>query len=119
MRRRSRHGFSLVEPVIALTVLGLAGAGWMGLLTQSRASSAAVNRVEREHRGAATVMAGLARESREEIVRQAGLRTVGEYDVLVAQREDVLFDVKIALSETGALLLQTTLYRRREAVGDR
>src|SRR5688572_26244694 len=111
MRAVSRRGFSLLEPMIALAILGLAGAGWVTLLAQTRATSAAVDRVERETRAAATLLAGLAREPRRALVARSGRRRVGQFEVRVSQREHDLIAIDIVRPASGAVVLATVVYR--------
>lgn len=115
MPGRSRGGFSILEPVVALAILGLAGGGWIALLAETRAAGASVDRVERQTRSAATLLAGLAREPRRSLVARAGRRRIGPHEVRISHRDGVLFSIAIVDPSSQAVLLETVVYRPRES----
>ena len=112
---RSECGAMLLEAIVALTVLSLAGAGALAL-------AAAALRAERDMAGreavnlaADRVLAASALLTRTDLDRRLGRRSVGEFTVEVQRPEPALYRIAIAESRSPDIELLVTVIYRPEA----
>jgi hypothetical protein len=109
--RGGRRGIALLDVVVALTVLGLAGVALIVLLGQTTHSMRRVRDVERETRLASDELNQLVRLGRADLVAMTGRSTDRGWWIDVTRTGQNLFDVAISAADTTAPLLRTTLYR--------
>ena len=111
---RPRAGFSLLDPLAAITLLGIAGTAFVALLAQTRATMASVHGVELRTREAAALLASVAREPRSTLAEKVGRRRVGAHELRVSLWSASLFSVEVADPSTGMVTVGTFVYRPAE-----
>jgi type II secretory pathway pseudopilin PulG len=110
-RGRARSGVILLEVLVALAVLGTAGAA---LAAMSVAANDAVSRAQRlddDVRRASALLEAVALWPREDLDRHLGARPQGEWTLEVQRPAPTLYTLSIADSGDGRALLRTALYR--------
>src|SRR5262245_35611207 len=110
MARRS--GLTLLEVLAALVILGLCAAGWAALLGQGTHSVHASESRELEIESAAHQLSTVALWSNAELLGHTGRSRLGDVVLVVGQTTPTLFDVAVADTLTGRILLRTSFYRR-------
>lgn len=111
-----RRGFTLLELLVSVAVLGIAGTEMTQVLLQTRASMARTHEVEVRLRRAATLLSQLSLESGESLRRRVGRRIVQGHEVRIAQLPRELFRLTLADPTTGAVLLETIVHRPADGV---
>ena len=114
MRRAEvgRGGVALLEAMIALAILGTAGAASVGLVAAGLRSAAEGRERERRLFEADRVLAATTLLLRSELERRLGERRVGEFVVRVARPESSLYRLAVAdASRPQTDLLVTVVYR--------
>lgn len=106
-----RGGMALLEILIAVTMLVVAGTGWIALALQTSQSFTAAAGQEERVRAAAVLLSRYTRLPAAEIVAAAGRRRVGTFELQVSILRSGLFDLTIAEPGTGRTILRTTIYR--------
>ena len=109
--RATRHGTILFEVVLGITILALAGIGWITLVAQTRASIAGVRQREARMRAADDVLQRYRYLSAGELDARLGARRAGDLLVSVSSIAPHLY-VLAALDTNAMLLLTTTVYAR-------
>jgi hypothetical protein len=110
-RNVSRRGSALLEAIIAITVLATSGTAFVVLVGQIRHTIAAARATERETRGAAAQLARLSTLSKPDLIANIGSGRALDWWVSIERQSDDLFDIAVAASDTGTVLLRTTFYR--------
>jgi Tfp pilus assembly protein PilV len=108
-----RRGSALIEVLIALVLLAIAGTGLVTLLGQTGHSMRSTLEAERTTRRAAAELDRLSLLDGHELLALVGQRQSHGWAIDITASAPGLFDVRIAESDTSAALLQTTLYRPR------
>ena len=108
---RKRAGATLLEVVVALVILAVAGVGLLSLSGETADALDTMLRRERMTRSAAAQLEGLALRSRLEMINTVGTHRVAAVDVNVSQLSSTLFEVAVTDTTNGAVVLRTTLYR--------
>lgn len=108
---RQRRGTALLEVMVSLVLLGLAGTALVTLMGQSEQTLRQVRQTERAARGASDELARFAVYDRTQVIASIGQQTLRGWLVSVTQSAPDLFDVVIADTLTNAPILRTTLYR--------
>ncbi len=111
LRRSAKSGFALIESVVALAILGIAGlalaettAQALRLLKHTRVAETRVADMDR-------LMTAYTLLDRRDLGQRVGVHRVGSYQVRVERVEFDLFRVRIGAPQRGAEL-STMLYRR-------
>jgi prepilin-type N-terminal cleavage/methylation domain-containing protein len=112
LRGRTRRGVSLLEVVVALAVLGLAAASWVGLAVQSMHTVAIYHARELVVRGAARELAGVTLWSGEQFRQRIGQWRDGPFLLTVTELAPSVYGVVVADSSSAAPLLRTAFYAR-------
>lgn len=110
-RERRRAGAVLLEAIIAMAILGIAGAAAAELVVQSSAAIASAERADREMRQASAFLADVALWPREDLDRHLGSRAEGAWRLRIDRPWPTLYTATLTDSTSGALLVSTALYR--------
>jgi Tfp pilus assembly protein PilV len=108
---RTRHGSALIDVLLALVLLAIAGTALVVLLGQTSRSMR--DSLESEHlaRRASEQLAWLSTETRAGFDARLGRTNLRGWTLDVRVASSTLFDVSIAMSDTSAPLLHTLFYR--------
>jgi Tfp pilus assembly protein PilV len=101
----------LIEVLVGLVLLAVSGTALITLLGQTFEAMRSTQASERLARAASEQLGGLATLTRADLLAAAGRRSVNGWALTVTADSPNLFDVSIAESDSGALLLRTTVYR--------
>jgi Tfp pilus assembly protein PilV len=115
----ARRGAAMIEAVIAVVMLAVAGTGLITLLGQTRHSMRTLRESERATRDASVELDRLVLLDRTDLVAREGRSSSEGWSIRVTQIDAALFDVSIAPSDTSATLLNTTVYRPDTSNADR
>jgi Tfp pilus assembly protein PilV len=110
-----RSGATIIEVLIALVVLAIAGVGLITLLAQTLTSVHQVGGRQDEVRVAATLMDRAATWSRADLELHIGSTRTGRFVLTVGGLPGALYAVDVS-DTTGAMLLHTTFYRPDSSV---
>jgi hypothetical protein len=99
--------------LVALVLLASAGAGLVTLLGQTAHSMRTTLRAERLTRRATAELDRLALLDRADLLSWVGRRHSNGWTLDITETAADVFDIRLAESDTGVALLQTTLYRPR------
>jgi len=108
----ARPGVTLLEVLVALAVLGVVGAAWVGLSAQSMHTVALYHARELEVQGAARELAALTLWSDEQFRRRIGQTRHGAFLLTVAELAPSVYGVVVADGTGAAPLLRTAFYVR-------
>ena len=108
---RPRGGSALIEVLIALVLLAVSGTALVTLLGQTQRSIVTLRETERQTRDAAAELSALSVLGRSDLAARVGWTTAHGWSLRIDRLAADLFDVGIATSDTGAVLLRTALYR--------
>ncbi len=108
---RSRHGSTLIDVLLALLLLAIAGTALVVLLGQTSHSMRDSLESERLARRASEQLARLSTETRADLDARLGRTNLRGWTLDVRVESRTLFDVSIAISDTSAPLLHTLFYR--------
>jgi hypothetical protein len=114
MRRetRARHGTILLEVVVGLTILTIAGVAWIVLLAQTRAAIASVRIQEARTRAAGDLLQRYRFLSESEYDARLGTTRVGSLTINVSSIAPHLYALAALDSNARAIILTTTVYAR-------
>ena len=110
---QSPRGSALIEVLVALLLLAIAGTGLVTLLGQTAHAMRSTRETERTTRRASAELDRLTLLDRATLAASVGRQALRGWTLDITQRATDLFDVRIAESDTSAPLLHTTLYRPR------
>lgn len=116
MRRDSR-GVALLEALVALAILSVAGVSLVGVVSAGLRAEEEARRRERTLAAEERVLAAMTLLNRTELDQRIGRRTVGEFFVGVQRPERTLY--RIAIGETRSPQVEdlvTVVFRREAAV---
>jgi type II secretory pathway pseudopilin PulG len=102
---------ALVEVLIALVVLAFSGTAMITLLGQTAHTLRNQRDSERTIRLASAELERVVLWDRERLAAHVGHSIIRGWSVRVEELTPLLFDVSIAESDTGIVLLRTTAYR--------
>ena len=117
--RVARHGTILFEVVVGLTVLAIAGIGWVTLLAQTRASISQIRTREVRVRAANDVFERYRLLNQTELDARLGTTRVGALAISVSSVVPQLFALAARDTGTQASVLSTTVYAREAAASVR
>lgn len=107
-----RRGVAVLEAVVALTILGLVGAGLSAVVRQTAESAVRVREREAMLRAADAVLGTYALLDRRDLDRRLGDRRVGRFIVNAGRPERTLYRVAVSDSLAPARELLVTLLHR-------
>jgi len=111
-RRAATRGAALIEAIVALVILSIAGLGVVGALEQSLRVETGFREREETMLAASRVMSAMVLLTRTDLGRRLGSHPIGEFQVEVQRPEQSLF--RIAVAETrapGVEALVTVVFR--------
>lgn len=111
VRDRPRHGFALIEVLVAILVLSIGGTGLITLLGQTARTMQIVDRADRASLGASRELDRLEALSRAELLSRVGRFRDDGWTIDVGQRTTVLFEAAVAESDTSPAIARTIFYR--------
>ena len=109
MTRPIRRGFALIESVISLAILGLAGMAASSIVVQSYDSVRRAQAREAAVRAASSFMEAVALWSAADLDRRLGERDQGPWRLRIQRSGAGLYDVR--LSDSSTVLITTRLFR--------
>lgn len=110
-RTAARPGAALLEVIVALTILSVAG---LATLTASRQAADAVERAKRadeETRAASAFLDAVSLWPRADLDRHLGVRDEGRWHLRVERPAPTLYRVALTDTSDVRVLLATSLYR--------
>ena len=116
---RVRRGTILVEVVVGLTILAIAGIGWITLLAQTRAGIADMRVREARTRAAGDLLQRYRFFSEREYDARLGTMRAGNLAISVAPIVPHLYSLVVLDSNARAVILTTTVYARDSSSGNR
>ena len=108
---RASAGFTLLEALIALTILGIAGTAMIGVAGQAVATGAKAADEERVVQDLDRLITAYALLDRRDLERRIGTELVGTYAVTIGRLDLDLYAVSVGRQGMPADL-STVLYRR-------
>lgn len=115
---RPRRGSSFIEVLLSLVLLAIGGTALITLLGQTARSIESVRAAEVQTRAASVEIGALAVLTGPQLAARAGRTITHGWFMSIDRPAPGLFDVSIAASDTGMVLLRTTLYRPDSATND-
>lgn len=110
-RRSARPGVVLLETLVALTILGAAGAALAAIAIGATDAVRRAERLDDDVRRASAFLDVVALWPREDLDRHLGAHPQGEWLLEVQRVAPALYTVAIADSGDARPLLRTALYR--------
>lgn len=111
MRPPDRRGVTLLEVLVALTILGTAGAALSTAMRDALGAAERARAAEREMAAASAYLDVVALWPAADLDRHLGERAQGPWRITVQRPARQLYTVALADSGAGRLLLTTVLYR--------
>lgn len=106
-----RRGAVLLEAIVALAILSVAGTAAVTLVSQSMDSVRRARIADEEMRAANALFHGVALWTREDLDRRLGERPQGPWKLIVQRPAPTLYEVVLTDSALTHELLRTTLFR--------
>ena len=110
MRRRS--GLTLMEVLVALTILGISAAAWVGMLGQGMHAVRGAQARDAQIRQAAEQLDRATLWTGADFAARAGRRTLNGFLWSIVEIRPSLYDVAIADTLSGSTILRTSFYVR-------
>ncbi|WP_420127341.1 type II secretion system protein [Longimicrobium sp.] len=110
-RSRCRAGAVLLEAIVALVILAVAGTSAVTLVSQSADAVRRARVAEAEMREAGAFFHAVALWTRDDLDRRLGERRQGEWMLIIQRPAPTLYEVVLADSALAREILRTTLYR--------
>jgi hypothetical protein len=111
---KRRGGFSLLDPLAAIAMLGIAGSAMVLHLAETRAAMERVRTVEVRTDEAAAILARVAREPRALLMQQVGRRRLGAHELRISFVTPSLASIEVVEPGTGAITARTIVFRPAE-----
>jgi Tfp pilus assembly protein PilV len=108
---KARAGTSIIDVILALVLLAIAGTALVTLLGQTAHSIESLRATEHQTQSAGLELGALAVLSKSDFSAHIGTTRRHGWVLSIGRLTPDLFDVSIAASDTGLTLLRTTLYR--------
>lgn len=112
--RADRRGLTLLEVLVALTILGVAAAAWTALATQAGAAVNHARALESRIMDASRALTVASLWPAEHLTL-GGSEMVGGVRIRIVPIQQSLFEVSALDSASGAELLRTTIYARGQS----
>jgi hypothetical protein len=106
-----RHGAVLLEAIVALVILAVAGTAAVTLVGQSADAVRRARLADEEVREAGAFLHAVALWPREDLDRRLGERPQGRWKLIVQRPTPTLYEVVLTDSAVEHEVLRTTLYR--------
>ena len=106
-----RRGAVLLEAIVALVILSVAGTAAVTLVSQSADAVRRARIADVETREASAFFHAVALWTREDLDRRLGERPQGEWKLLVQRPAPTLYEVVLTDSAVTREILRTTLFR--------
>ena len=113
---RRRLGAVLLEALVALTILAVAGMALIAMMTQSADTANRLGESERELNEASDLLEAVALWPREELDSRLGDRAQGPWRLRISHPSRTIYAV-VLVDSTSRVLLETALYRPDSATG--
>lgn len=110
-RVRSRRGAVLLEAIIALAVLSVAGTAAVTLVSQSADAVRRAREADVEAREASAFLHAVSLWTREDLDRRLGDRPQGDWRLHVQRPTPTLYEVVLVDSARTRVILRTALFR--------
>lgn len=117
VRRTTRRGAVLLEAIVALTILAVAGAAMVALANDSARAVARATAADAAMRRASAFLDAVALWPREDLDRHLGRREQGDWLMTIDRPAENLYSVTLADSSGTRVLLRTELYRAEVSRG--
>jgi len=114
-----RAGTALLEVLVALTILAVAGVAAVTLAAESAGAVRRAREADDRMRRASAFMDAVALWTRDDLDRRLGDRSQGPWRLTIDHPQPTLYVVTLADSGTGADVLHTALYRPEAARASR
>lgn len=114
VRPDARRGVVLLEAIVALTILTIAGAAVVALATDSARAVERARAADAATARASAFLDAVALWPREDLDRHLGARDEGTWRMIVDRPTPTLYAVILADSAGAHVLLHTVLYRAEE-----
>ena len=108
--RHERSGLTLIEVLVALSILALGATAWIALAAQGWHTQAAVTSRARRMQRASLAMTSLSIQSRERIAAMGGVGLFQGFHVRVVPLSASLVEVSLSDSAGGAEILRTSFH---------
>ena len=115
VRRAAREGVVLLEAIVALTILAIAGAAVVALATDSARAVERARDADAAMARASALLDAVALWPREDLDRHLGNRIEGQWRIVVDRATPTLYGVTLADSTGTRVLLHTVLFRAEVA----
>lgn len=109
--RHRRAGAILLEAIVALVILAVAGTAAVTLVSQSSDAVRRARIADAEMREASAFLHAVALWPREDLDRRLGERPQGRWKLIVQRPVPTLYEVVLTDSAVSRELLRTTLFR--------
>jgi len=110
-RARSRRGAVLLEAIVALAVLSVAGTAAVTLVSQSADAVRRAREADVEAREASAFLHAVSLWTREDLDRRLGDRPQGDWRLQVQRPSPTLYEVVLVDSARTRVILRTALFR--------
>jgi len=110
-----REGIVLLEAIVAMTILAIAGAAVVALATDSARAVDRARAADAAMEQASAFLDAVALWPREDLDRHLGARDEGAWRLIVDRPTPTLYTLSLADSAGRHLLLHTVLYRAEAA----
>jgi type II secretory pathway pseudopilin PulG len=117
-RPRARRGVALLEVIVGLTLFAIAGVALLVMLTQATDSVRTFDERDAEARAVSAQLDRVALWTRDQLEGRIGSTRLGDWVLHVAALTPTLYRVALADTASGALVLETSLYRPDTAVAN-
>lgn len=107
----SRVGATLLEVVVAMTILVVAGTGSVSLVSQALRAADEARRMDREVRAASEFMGAVSLWPREDLDRRLGNRRQGPWTLRIERQQSSVYHATLTDTLTGRPLIRTALFR--------
>jgi type II secretory pathway pseudopilin PulG len=108
---RGESGVALLEAIVALTILGIAGTSAVVMASESARTVRRAREADAEVREASAFLDAVSLWSREDLDRHLGSRAEGPWRLRVDRPTQTLYTVALTDSAGGPELLRTALFR--------
>lgn len=113
VRRRTRAGLTLLEVLVAITLLALTGLSTLEMVRTAARFAGAASAAESEVQDASQLLDAMNLWSRTELDQRLGERVQGHWRVEITRPVPDLYLIVVRDSTGGATLLRTGIFRAR------
>lgn len=113
---RARRGATLLEAIVAITLLATLGLTILQMTRSAMDAAEAADRSDRELRSASDFMNAVSLWSEGELDQRLGAREQGSWLLEISRPTPGFYRVTLLDSGATAVVLETALYRHRQAI---